>query len=99
MSSNGRGARLTFVAPTREARITVSESLALCLVCAENTVTSCDLHVLVYQVTEPVWPQRPNGRSARAGVWTLRAGADQAIGADDSCCSARRVDDALRLAL
>jgi hypothetical protein len=33
---------------------------------AENPVTSCDLHILVYEATEPIASERPNGR---AGVW------------------------------
>jgi hypothetical protein len=37
------------------------------LVGAENSVTLCDLHVLVYQATEPVSPHWPNGRSAGRG--------------------------------
>jgi hypothetical protein len=30
---------------------------------AENPVTSCDLHILMYQTTEPVSSQRPDGRA------------------------------------
>ncbi len=34
---------------------------------AENPVTSCDLHVLVYETAEPVSSQRPDGRGGRRG--------------------------------
>jgi hypothetical protein len=34
---------------------------------AENSVTSCDLNVLVYQATEAVSSQWPNGPSGRRG--------------------------------
>ena len=30
---------------------------------AENPVTSCDLHILMYETTEPVSSQRPGGRA------------------------------------
>ena len=34
---------------------------------AENSVKSCDLHVLVYETAEPVSSQRPDGRCAGRG--------------------------------
>ena len=34
---------------------------------AENPVTSCDLHVLVYEAAEPASSQRPNGRFGERG--------------------------------
>ena len=34
---------------------------------AENTVMSCDLHVLVYETAEPVSSQRPDGRCGGRG--------------------------------
>ena len=52
---------------------------------AENSVTSCDLQILVDQATEPVSSQRPNGRS-HGGKCGLRAGTDVAIGADGASC-------------
>ena len=63
---------------------------------AENPVTSCDLHVLVYEAAEPVSSQRPDGRCRRAGECGLRAGADRAIGAGGGCCNARRTPAAPR---
>jgi hypothetical protein len=38
---------------------------------AENTDTSGDLQILVYETTEPVSSQRPDGR---AGAWGSGAG-------------------------
>jgi hypothetical protein len=35
-------------------------------VCAENTVTSCDLQILVYETAESVSSKRPD---CRAGAW------------------------------
>ncbi|GAA3082839.1 hypothetical protein GCM10010464_53640 [Pseudonocardia yunnanensis] len=34
---------------------------------AENSVTLCDLQILVYETTEAVSSQRPNGRSGGRG--------------------------------
>ena len=34
---------------------------------AENSVRSCDLHILVYEATEPVSSQRPKNRCGRRG--------------------------------
>jgi hypothetical protein len=34
---------------------------------AENAVTSCDLHILVYQAAESISSQRPDGSSGRWG--------------------------------
>jgi hypothetical protein len=41
---------------------------ALLGVGAENPVTSCDVHVLVYQVAEPVSSYGPDGRAGGRGV-------------------------------
>jgi hypothetical protein len=37
------------------------------LVGAENSVRSCDLHILVYEATEPISSQRPKNRSGVRG--------------------------------
>jgi hypothetical protein len=34
---------------------------------AENSVTSCDLQILVYETTEAISSQRPNGRPGGRG--------------------------------
>jgi hypothetical protein len=55
-----RGAPLLPTAQTRQRR-----RLTLALIwanCLENTVMSCDLQILVYETTEAISSQRPNGR-------------------------------------
>jgi hypothetical protein len=47
---------------------------------AENLVTSCDLHILVYEAVEPVSAERADGRPRSVAGCRLRAGADAAIG-------------------
>ena len=66
---------------------------------AENPVTSCDLHVLVYEAAESVSAQWPNGRAGASGSVARgrpRAGVDGAIGAGDACCSGPRTPAAQR---
>ena len=36
---------------------------------AENSVRSCDLHILVYEATEPISSQRPKIAADGGGVW------------------------------
>ena len=56
-----RQLRLSRRQPCRAGRPPIRPPLDL--VRAENPVTSCDLHVLVYETAEPVSSQRPDGRA------------------------------------
>ena len=61
--------------PVRAAALTggmLGQTVSVSRVGAENTVMSCDLHVLVYETAEPVSSQRPDvakgkGRSVSGG--------------------------------
>ena len=44
-----------------------SMSLVITPVGAENSIRSCDLHILVYEATEPVSSQRPKNRCGWRG--------------------------------
>ena len=54
---------------------------------AENSVTSCDLHILVDEAAESDLVAAAEGSLRRAGECGRRAGADQVIGAGGACCS------------
>src|SRR6185312_8128819 len=63
-----RGARTGVVMILTSAAVkTASKATVKLLVGAENTVTSCDLHVLVYQAAESISSQRPECSSGRRG--------------------------------
>ena len=53
---------------------------------AENPVTSCDLHVLVYEATQSTPSQWTDGRAGGRGDCDGRAGAAGVIGAGGECC-------------
>jgi len=59
---------------------------------AENAVTSCDLHVLVYETAEPVSSQRPEPAQERVGSGASGRrgpGAAPAVAAPRPRCSRR----------
>jgi hypothetical protein len=62
---------------------------------AENSVTPCDLQILVDETTEAISSQWPNGRCG-VGECGGRAGADRAIGAGGERCNARGIPAAPR---
>jgi hypothetical protein len=59
-----------FAVPVANQETELSGAVAEDVVGAENPVTSCDLHVLVYEAAEAISSQWPNGRSGARGSAT-----------------------------